>query len=155
MLFWALGAAALGALGCWFGLLVSVACESANSETVSMLGAIAPLPGAFLPMIGVAFLLFRLPVNVTIGRDWPVHSSKSGTGRLVISPDALYLAWKDRGDLIQRSSVKSAVVDGECLRLVWTEGELVLMPLMQPQTRDGRIRQSQTLARMLAPTAAP
>ena len=47
--------------------------------------------------------------------------------------------------------MRSAVPDGECVRVTWDSGEVLLMPMMAPHTRQGRIQQSELLAKLIAP----
>lgn len=116
---------------------------------VPLLALLAPLAAMVLALVGIARLLERLPVKVRLSRVWPVSCRLNGSGQLEILPDAVRLIWQDRTQEIPRAELSSIRPDGECLRLAWSGGELVLLPMLPPQTRDGRIEQSQTLARLL------
>lgn len=68
-----------------------------------------------------------------------------------IERDAIELRWEARTDTIARAELRAAVADGECVRLTWANGEQLLIPMMAPHTREGRMRQSEMLAKLLAP----
>jgi hypothetical protein len=117
----------------------------------------APLVAMFAPLVVMVFSLFglgiwlkRQPVKVRTARVWPVSCRINGTGKLELLPDAVRLVWQDRAQDIPRVQLYRVQPDGECLRLAWDDGELVLMPMLHPQTRDGRIEQSQRLAGLLS-----
>lgn len=117
-------------------------------------GFAALLAPPLLIFVSLAMLrrwLCSRPIKVPELRIWPVCCRSNGTGQLEISRDAVQLTWQDRSQRIARSELQTVTRDGECLRLIWDAGELVLLPMLPPQTRDGRIQQSQTLARLLAP----
>jgi hypothetical protein len=117
----------------------------------------APLVAMFAPLVVMVFSLFglgmwlkRQPVKVRTARVWPVSCRINGSGKLELLPDAVRLVWQDRTQDIPRVQLSRVQPDGECLRLAWDDGELVLMPMLHPQTRDGRIEQSQRLAGLLS-----
>jgi hypothetical protein len=116
-----------------------------------MLGAIVPFVIAGLVTAGIGATIARLGVKVVQRREYEVHCRENGAGRLEVSPEAVRLHWEGRSQEILRSQLHSVAVDGECLRLRWTDGELLLVPMGRPQSRDGRIGQSQALARILSP----
>lgn len=147
---WIVIASIAGVMGGSVGWSVMAVASESDNDVFMLFGSIAPLPIFILAMGTVAFVIHRLPVNIQIRREWPVHSMTHGSGRLVISREALVLDWGNRSDTIVRSSIKDAHVDGECLRLASPDGELLLMPMGAPQTRDGRVGQSKMLARILA-----
>jgi hypothetical protein len=100
---------------------------------------------------GVALVLARLGIRVAQRGAYDVHCRENGAGRLEITSDVVRLHWEGRSQEIARSQLLTVTVDGECLRIGWGAGELLLLPLGRPQTRDGRISQSQALARLLSP----
>ena len=116
-----------------------------------LLATLAPLVVMVLALFGLGMWLKRRPVRVRNVRVWPVSCRINGNGTLEILPDSVRLVWQDRTQDIPRAQLCRVQPDGECLRLAWSDGELVLMPMLHPQTRDGRIKQSQTLAALLAP----
>jgi hypothetical protein len=141
-----------------FGVCGFLVARFIDSETVrsgnaalTMFALISPFVVAVLAVWGIVALLGRLGVKVVLQGGCEVHCHENGPGRLEISPEAVRLHWQDRSQDIPRSQLHTVAVDGECLRLCWSDGELLLMPMMKPQTRDGRIRQSQALARILSP----
>jgi hypothetical protein len=144
------------------GVLVSIACLLVTAllplGTADRSGdIIAPLLAMLAPIVVLVFALFglgqwlkRQPVRVRTARVWPVSCRINGTGKLELLPDAVRLVWEDRTQDIPRVQLSRVQPDGECLRLAWGDGELVLMPMLHPQTRDGRIQQSQRLAGLLS-----
>ena len=116
-----------------------------------LLATLAPLVVMVFALFGLGMWLKRRPVKVRNARVWPVCCRINGTGKLEILPDSVRLVWGGRTQDIPRAQLSRVQPDGECLRLVWSDGELVLMPMLHPQTRDGRIKQSETLAGILAP----
>jgi len=116
-----------------------------------LLATLAPLGVMVLALFGLGMWLKRRPVKVRNVRVWPVSCRINGNGTLELLPDSVRLVWQDRTQDIPRAQLSRVQPDGECLRLAWSDGELVLMPMLHPQTRDGRIKQSQTLAALLAP----
>jgi hypothetical protein len=124
--------------------------EDDNAALV-MLALFAPFMIAGLAMAGVGAIVARLGVKVVQRREYDVHCRHNGAGRLEITPEVVRLHWEGRSEEIARSQLQAVAVDGECLRLRWTEGELLLLPMGRPQSREGRIGQSQALARILSP----
>lgn len=151
--FWGLVAALICVLGFVASVfLIDLMLTNNDRDDVSALVAMfVPFPVTIMAVFGLGVALGRLPVKVVASRRWKVHCRKNGAGWLEISPEVLRLEWEDRKQDISRSLLHKVEADGECLRLGWTDDELLLIPMMQPQTRDGRIRQSQTLARLLSP----
>lgn len=113
--------------------------------------AFVPYLLAALAVGAVGLLIRRLGIKVVQRREYDVHCRHNGAGRLEITPEVVRLHWEGRSEEIGRSQLQAVAVDGECLRLRWNEGELLLLPMMRPQTREGRISQSQALARILSP----
>jgi hypothetical protein len=122
-----------------------------NGLGVLLIAAISPYLIAALAAGGVALVLARLGIRVAQRRAYDVHCRENGAGRLEIAADAVRLHWEGRHQEVARAQLHTVKVDGECLRLGWSEGELLLPPLGRPQTRDGRISQSQALARLRSP----
>ncbi|HSS03241.1 MAG TPA: hypothetical protein VLM79_39530 [Kofleriaceae bacterium] len=122
-----------------------------NGLGVLLIAAISPYLIAALAAGGVGLVLARLGIKVTQRRAYDVHCRENGAGRLEITLEAVRLHWEGRSQDVARSQLHTVKVDGECLRLGWGEGELLLLPLGRPQTRDGRISQSHALARLLSP----
>jgi hypothetical protein len=116
-----------------------------------VIAAFSPYLLAALAVGAVGLLIGRLGVKVVQRREYDVHCRHNGAGRLEITPEVVRLHWEGRSEEIARSRLQAVAVDGECLRLCWAEGELLLLPMMRPQTREGRISQSQALARILSP----
>ena len=141
--------------GIGLGLGVSLMYRAADSEgsLPLLLGTLAPLALTVIGFFTVALVLYRLPTHVSATREWKVSSMKGGDGTLVLERDSIEIKWADRTDTIPRAELRSAVADGECVRLTWTSGEALMMPMMAPQTRQGRIRQSELLAKLIAPRA--
>jgi hypothetical protein len=129
---------ALGALG------------KTDNIAVPMLATLAPILALYAAPLGLGVWLRRLPVKIRTARQWPVSCRINGAGKLEILPASVRLVWDDRTQDIPRAALTGAKPDGECVRLTWSDGELVLIPMLPPQTRDGRIEQSQQLARLLA-----
>jgi len=139
-------------LGWLLTLTMPVGTLSATSDVaVPMLAVLAPVVLLFFALLGLGLWLKRQPVKVRTARLWPVSCRINGAGKLEILPETVRLVWENRTQDIPRAELSSIGRDGECLRMVWTDGELTLMPMLHPQTRDGRIEQSETLARLLAP----
>jgi hypothetical protein len=122
-----------------------------NGLGVLLIAAISPYLIAALAAAAVALVLARLGIRVAQRRAYDVHCRENGAGRLEIAAEAVRLHWEGRSQEVARAQLHTVKVDGECLRLRWSEGELLLLPLGRPQTRDGRISQSQALARLLSP----
>ncbi|MBA3462979.1 MAG: hypothetical protein H0T46_23690 [Deltaproteobacteria bacterium] len=148
---WILAALMAAAVGLSIGVLVVEKTADAEGAFVGLLGATAPFPLMLVCMLVVVGVLYKLPTHVPLRRDWKVSSGKNGDGTLVIEHEAIELRWGGRTDTIVRSQLRSVVADGECVRLTWESGEVLLMPMMSPQTREGRIRQSELLAKLLTP----
>jgi hypothetical protein len=123
--------------------------------TAPVLALLVPFVAMFFSLFGLGVWLRRRPVKVPATGQWPVCCRINGNGQLVIADDAIRLVWQDRTQDIPRAQLRSVAQDGESLRLVWSDGELELVPMLRPQTRDGRIQQCQTLARLLAPSLPP
>jgi len=149
---WILVGLTAGGLGLRLGLYVAGRAVDSDGTFVGLLGTMTPLPLTLGGMLVVALVLYWLPTHVALRREWKVSSPKTGEGMLVIERGAIQLRWDGHTDTIERAQLRSAVADGECMRLTWTGGEVLLMPMMSPQTRDGRIRQSELLSRLLAPS---
>jgi len=115
-----------------------------------MFSLVAPLVLVVFALFGLGLWLKRQPIKLRTVRAWPVSCRINGNGKLEILPAAVRLVWADRTQDIPRAELRSAAPDGECLHLAWSDGELTLLPMLPPQTRDGRIEQSQQLARLLA-----
>jgi hypothetical protein len=154
-LLWPLLGGVVGIGGLFVGFAVSAWATVSAGDNTAMLAAFAPLVLAFASVLGVAGLLYALPIGVSGGRAWPIASPRGGTGRLELGPTALTLAWDGAPPLppIPRASVREVRVEGECLVLVWDGGEATLMPMGRPQSRDGRIAQSRALARRITAAA--
>lgn len=118
------------------------------APVVTVLLLLVPM---FVALLGLALWLRRRPVKVPAVRLWPVACRINGPGKLEILDDRLRLHWHGHTQVVPRAQLYSIAPDGECLRLAWGQSELLLMPMLPPQSRDGRIEQSQTLARLLAP----
>ena len=147
---WLLAAIMAGGVGLAIGIQVMERAADAEGTFVGLLGALAPFPFTLAGMLIVAAVVHRLPAHVEARREWKVSAPKTGEGTLVLEPEAIELRWEAHTDRIARSELRSAAADGECVRLIWASGEALLMPMMSPQTRDGRIRQSALLARLLS-----
>jgi hypothetical protein len=150
---WILVGLMAGAIGTTIGIQIMDRATDAEGVFLGLLGSLAPIPCMLTAMLAVVGVLYRLPTHVAAQREWKVSSAKLGDGTLVLEPEAVQLRWDGRTETIPRPDLRSAVVDGECVRVTWANGEVLLMPMMSPQTRDGRIRQSELLARLLAPTS--
>ncbi|HEX7837542.1 MAG TPA: hypothetical protein VF469_08775 [Kofleriaceae bacterium] len=137
----------------WFlvSTLLASPLSALSDVAAPVLGVLAPLVLVFCALLGLGLWLKRQPVKVRTARVWPVSCRTHGAGKLESPPDTVRMVWEDRTQDVPRAQLSSIRRDGECLRLVWTDGELMLMPMLHPQTRDGRISQSETLARLLAP----
>jgi hypothetical protein len=149
---WILVGLTAGGIGLRIGLAIASRAVDTEGTFVGLLGTMTPLPLTLGSMLVVALVLYWLPTYVPVRREWKVSSPKTGEGMLVIEPGAIQIRWDGHTDTIERPQLRSAVADGECMRLSWTGGELLLMPMMSPQTRQGRIRQSELLAKLLAPS---
>lgn len=138
-------------IACLFGAALLPASLADGSSDIA--GLVVAMFAPFLVMVfslfGLGTWLKRCPVKVRTARVWPVCCRINGTGKLELLPDAVRLVWEDRTQDIPRAQLSRVQPDGECLRLAWGDGELVLMPMLHPQTRDGRIEQSQRLAGLL------
>ncbi len=148
---WIIGGLMAGSLGLRLGIYVVDRASDAEGAFAGMLGTLAPFPLTLAGMLVVLGMLYVLPTHVPARRDWKVSSAKSGEGTLVLEREAIELRWDGRTDTIERSQIRSAVADGECVRLAWASGEALLMPMMSPQTREGRMRQAELLAKLIAP----
>jgi hypothetical protein len=134
--------------------IVDAADRSDSRELAAvMLSMLLPALVPLVALLGLGLWLRRQPVQVRTVRVWPVSCRIHGEGRLEITGGAVRLTWQDHTQDIPLIDVRIARPDGECLRLAWSDGELVLAPMLPPQNRDGRIKQSQILAQLLAPAA--
>ena len=122
-----------------------------NGMALLLVASLSPYLIAGLAAGGVGLLLARLGIRVAQRRAYDVHCRENGAGRLEITSEVVRLHWDGRSQEVARSELHTVKVDGECLRFGWGEGELLLLPLGRPQTREGRISQSQALARLLSP----
>jgi len=122
-----------------------------DNVAVMMLSAVVPFVLAGLAVASVGTVLGGLGIRAVAERVYQVHCRENGAGKLEITPEVVRLQWENRSQNIARAQLQAVSVDGECLRVRWTEGELLLLPMMQPQTREGRIHQSHALARILSP----
>jgi hypothetical protein len=148
---WGLGAGMAYMLAYLVSSLLVGFLDMENGLGVLVLASISPYLIAVLAAGGVALVLARLGIKVAQRRAYDVHCRENGAGQLEITPELVRLRWEGRSQEVARSQLHAVKVDGECLRLAWSEGELLLLPLGRPQTRDGRISQSQALARLLSP----
>lgn len=151
---WILVGLMAGGLGLRLGIYVVDRASDAEGAFAGLLGTLAPFPLTLAGMLVVGGVLYLLPTHVPARRDWKVSSAKHGEGTVVLEREGIEIRWEGRIDTIERSQVQSAVADGECVRLTWANGEALLMPMMSPQTREGRIRQSELLAKLLAARGA-
>jgi hypothetical protein len=147
---WILVGLMAGGLGLRLGIYVVDRASDAEGAFAGLLGTMAPFPLTLGGMLAVAGMLYLLPTHLPARRDWKITSAKHGDGTLVLDREVVELRWEGRTDTIERSQLRSAVADGECVRVTWASGEALLMPMMSPQTREGRIRQSELLAKLLA-----
>ena len=143
-------AVAMMLLGAIFG---SEDIVKTGSIASTMLALLVPLIAMLCSLSGLGLWLRRQPIKIRAPRLWPVSCRINGSGKLEILPGSVRLIWDNRTEDIARADLRQVRPDGECLRLAWTGGELMLMPMASPQTRDGRIEQSQTLARLLGPAS--
>lgn len=150
---WILCGLMAGGVGLRLGVYVMDRAADAEGAFAGLLGTMAPFPLTLVGMLAVAAVLYRLPTEVVARRDWNVSSPKGEAAVLVLDRDAIQIKWETRTETIPRSELRSAVADGECVRVAWATGDALLMPMMAPQTRQGRIRQSELLAKLLAPRA--
>jgi hypothetical protein len=150
---WGLAAGVVYLVGYFLGSLILARLPNVDTEALGwfLLAAFSPYLLAALALGAVGLLIRRLGIKVVQRRDHDVHCRHNGAGRLEITPEVVHLHWEGRSQDIPRSQLHSVAVDGECLRLRWTDGELLLLPMGRPQSRDGRIGQSQALARILSP----
>ena len=148
---WILSGLMAGAVGFRTGLYIAERAIDTDTDSVGLLGALAPVPLTLAGMLIVLGILYRLPTHVQVRREWKVSSAKGGDATLVLEREAIELRWETRTDTIPRPDLRSAVADGECVRVTWASGEALLMPMMPPHTRQGRIRQSELLAKLIAP----
>jgi hypothetical protein len=131
--------------------LVPEVADRSGDIAAPLLAILAPFVVMFFALFGLGRWLKRRPVKVRRGRVWPVSCRINGAGKLELMPDVVRLIWEDRTQDIPRAQLSRVQPDGECVRLAWSEGELVLIPMLPPQTRDGRIQQSRMLASLLSP----
>lgn len=148
---WILGGLMAAGVGLSIGIAIMDRAADAEGAFAGLLGTLAPLPLTLVAMLVVAGVLYRLPPVVPATREWKVSSMKGGEATIVLDRDAIEIKWQDRTDTIARKDLRAAVPDGECVRVTWTAGEELLMPMMAPQTRQARIRQSELLAKLLVP----
>ena len=151
---WTLAAANAGVGG--FVISLELIRRSADADIASnwwLLSVFAPLALVIGPMIGIGALLAKLPVRVARRAMWRVHESTKGDGKLTIASGELVIAWRDLEERITLERLRDVRVDGECLRIAWSDGlhdvEQVWMPMDRPQTRAGRQAQAAALAREL------
>lgn len=152
---WILCGLMAGGVGLRLGVYVVDAAAEAEGTFAAVIGTMAPLPLTLGCMLVVAIVLWRMPTLVTARREWKVTSAKAGDATLMIERDAIEMRWEGRTETIARADLRSAVTDGECVRITWVTGEALLIPMMSPQTRQGRIRQSEMLAQLIAPRTPP
>jgi len=148
---WILCGLMAGGVGLRIGVYVMDSAAEADGAFASLIGTMAPLPLTLAGMLIVAGVLYKLPTQVMAQREWKVSSARGDEATLMLEREAIQIKWADRTDTIARAQLRSAVADGECVRLTWDSGEVLLMPMMAPHTRQGRIRQSELLAKLIAP----
>jgi hypothetical protein len=150
---WGLAAGVVYLAAYFLGGLVLEKLLDIDTEALGwfVLASFSPYLLAALAVGALGLLIGRLGIKVVQRREYDVHCRHNGAGRLEITPEVVRLHWEGRSEEMARSQLQAVAVDGECLRLRWTEGELLLLPMMRPQTREGRISQSQALARILSP----
>jgi hypothetical protein len=151
---WTLVAANAGVGG--FVLSLELVRRAADADIASnwwLISVFAPLVLVIGPMIAIGALIAKLPVRVARRLVWRVHATTKGDGKLTIRGGELLIEWKELQDRVALDRLRDVRVDGECLRIAWTEGmhdiEQVLMPMERPQTRAGRQAQAAALAREL------
>ena len=152
---WILAGLMAGGVGFRTGLYIAERAIDTDTASVGLFGALAPVPITLAGMLIVLGVLYWLPTYVQARREWKVSSAKGAEATLVLERDVIVINWEGRTDTIERSEVRSAVPDGECVRVTWATGEVLLMPMVSPQTRAGRIRQSEMLAKFIAPRDPP
>ena len=149
----ALGWVALGLVlavaGASTGYTLLEKAADADNDALMALFATAPLTLGLVGLIAIVLVLDALPVRVALGKTWPVFERIHGAGTLSIEDDAIELRWQGHTQRLARAGL-TATADQESVRLVWNDGELLVMPTGAPATRDGRIKQAQTIAARLS-----
>lgn len=151
---WILCGLMAGGVGLRIGVYVMDRAADADGAFAGLLGSMAPFPLTLAGMLVVALVLHLQPMHVPVQRQWKVSSAKGEEATLVLEREAIQIKWETRTDTIARPQLRSAVPDGECVRVTWDSGEMLLMPMMAPHTRQGRIRQSELLAKLIVPRDA-
>ncbi len=151
---WTLAGANAGVGGFVVGLsILDRAADGDIASNLWLLSVFAPLVLVIGPMIAIGAVIHKLPVRVARRAAWRVHTPTKGDGMLTIRGGELVIEWRDLEDRVALERLRDVRVDGECLRLAWTEGmrdvEQLLMPMDRPQTRAGRQAQAAALAREL------
>jgi hypothetical protein len=114
---------------------------------------LVPLPPIALvvSMCAMAGILYTLPIKVSSRRNWPVTrmAKQQETGRLVLGNDAITIEMPSGTTTVPTAQLRSATADGECLRIAWVDGDVILMPRNKPDTPDGHKQQSRSLEHRL------
>jgi hypothetical protein len=142
---WVALALVLGGAGMRAGIVLFAKATAFDNDALMVCLATAPFTLTVAPMVAVALVLRATPVRVAMGASWPVFTREGGAATLVIENTAIELRWADRTERVERDGL-IATADHETVRLTWPGRELVLMPTGKPATRDGRVRQAETIA---------
>ena len=143
---WTLGGAAIGAAGFGAGFELFVQAAEGDSTAALLAAGFAPTALMLALMAGFGFVLLREPVKVSSRKEWPVHVMTRGEGTLRIAGGSLELTWKSGSLSRPMTDVDKVEPDGECVRITVAGEELAMLPMGKPESREGRIAQSRTIA---------
>jgi len=157
---WATFAAVLAVIVFWTCAWLPGLRDDHESDTLSLLVAVAPAVLAFGSMAGVVWLLRRMPIKTSSRRQWQVDEISAGAsgnrGHLRLEPAGLRVELTGNTQVIPLGALRTVAADGECLRLAWDrEGvrrELLVLPRGTPDTPAGRRAQSQHIEALLRGT---
>ena len=146
---WALAGAGAGAFGVLVGLaLTSRAIDDDASVSLTMLSTLTPMVLMIFSMAAIAFYLLRSPLEIAATKQWPVHFIPQGAGQVQIAERKARFEWADGSRELALEQLR-AEADGECVRVKCGDDEIVVMPMGQPETPEGRRLLSTQLARRL------
>jgi len=152
---WAMFGAIAAVVGTITGTLVFVGLSvSSTDDGVGevMFGYLLSLVGPFVFMAAVLALLYWLPESVPTvrGLKWAVHrmamGTKPGVDCVLMVENGVLQVDDVRVDLKEVSEIAA---DGECLRLAWPSGSVLLLPTGAERSAAERSKRSQGLVRRL------
>jgi hypothetical protein len=160
---WAAASLVIGVTAFLVGAgIFALALDSETSDSLTMVAVLVPPVLGYGSMIGLGLALQRLPIKTSSRLSWPISDLTAGAesvaGRLAIEKAMLRFDLPSPR-LVPLTDLRTAKVDGECVRLSWQAGgetrEALLMPRGKPDTPEGRRQQSRVIEQRLRERITP